>query len=321
MDLEINLYNDKMLKKDSSRFGFGVLIYSILMLVIGILGVVVRAVHYHFVLNTELTDQVFDKITNEMTSSGIESITAVIIGMVFLKWFFKNIKLENKIFYENNLMDLKRFLGTIFVFMSIQYIFGIFSSLGEGMLNIFGYSMMGDIEMATSYSTTISMFMYASIIGPISEELIFRGFILRGLEKYGKNLAVIVSAIMFGAFHGNFIQGLFAFVVGLVLGYVAINYSIKWSIVLHVINNFVFGDLMGHITKNLNESTQTMIWGGIYTMFLIGSIWVLLNKRKEIGNYICENRSKGYLKAFSSIGMILFFVSMILLAISSIEKI
>lgn len=320
MDSNIKLYDDKKIKKDSSKIGFGVLIYSLFILGIVMAGAVVRVIGV-LIKNPNAGDAAFDKISDSMMNSGVESIVGVILGMFLLKAFFKNLELENNIKTSNDKMNILNFIGLLFVFMSVQYIFSIFSFVGETTLNHFGFSMMGDLESATSYSMTISMFLYASIIGPISEEIIFRGFVLRGFEKYGKNIAIFVSAVMFGAFHGNFIQGIFAFVVGIILGYVTLRYSIKWAMLLHVINNFIFGDLIGHITKNMSEAMQTKIWGSIYTVFLIGSIGVLFIKRKEIKNYIIENKSSGYIKVFSSIGMILFLCVMFITAVLGIEKI
>lgn len=320
MDLEINSYCDKNLKKDSNRLGFGILLYSIFMMAVVIIGAVFRTIGV-FIKNPNASDAVLDQISDAMMVSGVESLIGVIIGTFLLKLFFNRSELKHNIFYSNDDIKFIHFLEILFVFMSVQYIFSVLSFAGEAMLNSFGFSMMGELESATSSSTTISMFLYASIIGPISEELIFRGFVLRNLEKYGKNLAIIVSAVMFGAFHGNFIQGIFAFVVGIVLGYVTLRYSIKWAMVLHVINNLVFGDLMGYFTKNMSESMQTTIWGSIYTVFLMGSIWVLFMKRKEIKNYIVENKSRGYIKVFSSLGMILFLIAMVFMAALGIESI
>lgn len=320
MDLNIKPYDDKKIRKDSSKIGFGILLYSLFILGIVMSGAIVRVIGV-LIKNPNAGDAALDKISDSMMNSGVESIVGVILGMFLLKMFFKNLKLENNIDSSNEKMNILSFIGILFVFMSVQYIFSVFSFVGETTLNHFGFSMMSDLESATSYSTTISMFLYASIIGPISEELIFRGFVLRGFEKYGKNLAIIVSAVMFGAFHGNFIQGIFAFVVGIILGYVTLRYSIKWAMILHVINNFIFGDLMGHITKNMSEDMQTNLWGSIYIVFLIGSIGILFAKRKEIKNYIIENKSSGYIKAFSSIGMLLFLCVMLITAALGIEKI
>jgi len=78
---------------------------------------------------------------------------------------------------------------------------------------------------------------YVTLVGPALEEIMFRGAILRHLAPYGVNFAIVTQAMLFGLYHLNLYQGFFAFVIGLLLGYVAINFSLKWSILLHIANN------------------------------------------------------------------------------------
>ena len=63
------------------------------------------------------------------------------------------------------------------------------------------------------------MFIYAVILGPVCEELVFRGvtmrLVRRALPFWAANL---MQAVLFGIFHMNWIQGIYAFVLGLVLG-------------------------------------------------------------------------------------------------------
>ncbi|OPZ94213.1 MAG: CAAX amino terminal protease self- immunity [Firmicutes bacterium ADurb.Bin419] len=62
-------------------------------------------------------------------------------------------------------------------------------------------------------------FLAIGILGPIMEEIIFRGFILKELRKIMPvAAAVIVQALLFGLIHLNILQSSYAFVIGLVLG-------------------------------------------------------------------------------------------------------
>src|SRR5699024_12084498 len=60
----------------------------------------------------------------------------------------------------------------------------------------FGYSFMGSIEAATGTSSTVSMVLYAGIFGPVFEEIIYRGFLMKSLQRYGKTFAILVSAVV-----------------------------------------------------------------------------------------------------------------------------
>ncbi len=73
----------------------------------------------------------------------------------------------------------------------------------------------------------------------ICEELAFRGFILGGLRRIGhKWIAIALSAALFGIAHGLLQQSLSAFVVGLIIGYIAVKTNSIWpAMVFHLVHN------------------------------------------------------------------------------------
>lgn len=89
-------------------------------------------------------------------------------------------------------------------------------------------------------SLTLGVFLYTVIFAPLAEELIFRGVTLhqakRALPFWAANL---MQAILFGIFHMNMIQGIYAFCLGLILGYICERGgSIYHTILLHILYNF-----------------------------------------------------------------------------------
>ncbi|GAA0862594.1 hypothetical protein GCM10008917_08490 [Paraclostridium tenue] len=81
------------------------------------------------------------------------------------------------------------------------------------------------------------------IVGPILEELVFRGILLKSLLKkyYNKPLkAILYSSIVFAIVHFNLIQGITAFGGAILLGFIYYyTKSIKICILLHLINNLL----------------------------------------------------------------------------------
>jgi sodium transport system permease protein len=73
----------------------------------------------------------------------------------------------------------------------------------------------------------------------ICEELAFRGFILSGLRHMGhKWLAILVTSVLFGAAHSVIQQSLTACVMGVILGYIAIQTgSLLPAILFHCVHN------------------------------------------------------------------------------------
>ena len=82
------------------------------------------------------------------------------------------------------------------------------------------------------------------VCAPIIEEFVFRRVMIGTLGRYGNVFAIIISSVAFGLFHGNLYQFFYAFLVGLVLGYVYVKSGRWWlSVLMHVIANF-FGGIL-----------------------------------------------------------------------------
>ncbi|MGL5756023.1 MAG: lysostaphin resistance A-like protein [Paraclostridium sp.] len=87
------------------------------------------------------------------------------------------------------------------------------------------------------------IFTQIVIIGPIVEELLFRGVLLKWLlNKYEKRhlKAIIYSSAIFAFMHFNLVQGITAFGGAIILGLIYYyTKSIKLCIIGHFINNFL----------------------------------------------------------------------------------
>ncbi len=87
---------------------------------------------------------------------------------------------------------------------------------------------------------TLLTVIVVSIIGPIAEELFFRGLTMEYLKRTEAGFWVInaIQALMFGIAHLNLVQGTYAFLLGLALGYLSMRYeTILAPIVLHICFN------------------------------------------------------------------------------------
>ena len=82
------------------------------------------------------------------------------------------------------------------------------------------------------------MYFYASLLGPVLEELLYRGVILQSMRKYNERFAIVLSALIFGLMHQNYQQFILAFMLGLILAASDIRSgSIIPSIIMHIIVN------------------------------------------------------------------------------------
>lgn len=122
-------------------------------------------------------------------------------------------------------------------------------------------------------------------LGPLVEEFIFRKQLIDRTRVYGEELSVVFSAVMFGLFHGNLQQGVYAALFGLLLGYVYLktrNLLYSWSI--HVCVNFVGGviapamvfDNMGEDLETIENLGPVVAFGAcVIVLFILGFILFL----------------------------------------------
>ena len=83
------------------------------------------------------------------------------------------------------------------------------------------------------------MALFTAVIGPVCEELTFRGIIYTGIRKSGSAMqAIVLSGLLFGLFHMNINQALYAFGLGLFFGAVReVTGSIIPPIICHMTVN------------------------------------------------------------------------------------
>lgn len=133
---------------------------------------------------------------------------------------------------------LKTLLLIIMAFggcMLANYITNILVAVAEG-IGIYFDSPTGPDP--TNAVEIIVSFIGTAIMPPLIEEFAMRGVVLGNLRKYGDSFAIIASAFVFGMFHANPTQIPFAFMCGLLLGYVAVETGSLWvSITVHLLVN------------------------------------------------------------------------------------
>lgn len=211
---------------------------------------------------------------------------AAAIGMVLLLVWKKPKFLKEEIFAKNAPMKADTFVMILCVFISGQTVFQLGVTTMELILNAFGYTVTEGLESLETDPNNFSMVLYAGILAPITEEILFRGLVQRTMQPFGKKFAILISALTFGLFHGNLLQTPYAFAVGLVLGYVAAEYHILWAIALHIINNLLLGDLLYRILSGFPDETVNMIIWGIILLFTVTAVVLMIIKRKEIADYV-----------------------------------
>lgn len=93
---------------------------------------------------------------------------------------------------------------------------------------------------------SLLLILYVVLVAPVTEELIYRGVTLyyagQAFSRFW--LANLLQAALFGIFHLNVVQGLYAFLLGIVLGYIfrgrkKLSYCILFHIFFNLLGSFV----------------------------------------------------------------------------------
>ena len=294
-----------LLRKDTGRYGWALLIYYLLLNYAVSMTAEIHLLYEGFraVVEADQWDAFAQGVTNataRIMENGwgyLIACTAAVAAILLWKGkdFFKGI------FEPKQTMTGGSFLRLLCIFLSGQLVFQLLAIVEEMLLNLLGLWVLESMEMASAGADTFSMFLYMGLGAPVVEEIIFRGVVMRGLEPHGKRFAIMASAVLFGLFHGNLVQSPYAFAVGLILGYTAMEYSVWWAMVLHMVNNLILGDSLLRLTFLLQEGLGDLLYWGIYLLCGIASIVILVRSRKAVGVWLRENPSvKGAMGAFFS---------------------
>lgn len=266
----------KLLRRDIGSYGWALLLYYLLMNLC-----VTAAIMIQTAVQMILGGQVDEAA---LRGNGWGYLVACALAVLLIR-LWKGKAFFSGIWKTDRRMTHGAFWQLLSLTVSIQLVFQLLAVVMEALMNLVGLSVLEAMEMASSMPDTFSMFLYYSLGAPIVEEIIFRGTILRGLERYGKRFAIWTSAFLFGVFHGNLIQSPYAFLVGLVLGYVAAEYNVFWAMLLHMINNLVLGDILPRLTQGFGEVAYFLANQGVIWVCALAAVIILICNRKRIRSY------------------------------------
>lgn len=255
---------------------------------------------------------------NALMENAWPYMLVIALGLLIL-WAWKGTDYwKTEILHKEAPMRASAFLAMLILMCGAQLISGLWITGVEAVLNLFGRSVMDQIELVIGGSNSVSMLLYMSFLAPLSEEILFRGFVLRSLRPYGKRFAIVLSALLFALFHGNLLQMPFAFLAGLILGYIAVEYSLPWAIGLHVFNNLVGAILADRLLSLLPATVGETVDVVITLAFAAAAVGILVKKRREIRDYRRGDGMDGRCVKcfFTNAGVLIFTIAMVLEAIS-----
>lgn len=178
------------------------------------------------------------------------------------------------------------------------------------------------ITKPSAYSVIIQ-FVYVCLIGPVVEEIVYRGLIIKLLSPFGNGVAIFFSALLFGLMHGNIPQAASAFAGALIYASVAVYCkSIVPTIIIHIINNVFasltdIGDAVGWSSASefYLAIEIVMLFAGLYMMFV--GLKALIKNIRETEPACALTVSRRNIAVLTNVFMLIYLIMLICEFISS----
>lgn len=205
-------------------------------------------------------------------------VATVVCAIIFYRWYqTEKIPPISRVVKRRRQKNLKRdvvLIGLTSVFLAL------FLNILFTLLEVTTASQSYHEVATTQYSIPLVLgLLHYGVIKPVEEELVFRGLVYGRMRKnFSPILSVPVSALIFGAYHGNLVQFIYAFFMGCLLAYIYERYkSLKAPILVHGSANLAVY-LVSSIT-DIGEAVVSPVGCVVSGVLAIG-FFIWLVKRK-----------------------------------------
>lgn len=174
-------------------------------------------------------------------------------------------------------------LGLVNLYMiGLQYLSNQYPLLKNALDD---YIKNASIAQTSTGIEALGYYIGVGILIPVIEELVFRGIILgEFLSTMNADIAVFLSALVFGMMHMQPVQIGYALVCGLILGYVYLySNSLYLSIMIHILFNLLGGVAPAIFSKN---PIFMNLLGILEIVFVFAGFFCILYLRKSYRNMI-----------------------------------
>lgn len=267
---------------------------------------------------------------NSFVISNLISAMASILAFIPAGFFCCAISKEKITSLISFTREKKESLGYILIasfafFMLSNYMTNLFL----GNMDLIGIPVnQSSSGFEKSWINLVVYILSVAVIPAMTEEFIFRGVLLGILKKYGESFAVVTSALLFGLMHQNFVQLPFAFVGGLVFGYITIyTGSIVPAMAVHFANN-LFSCIFTSLPKYIGNTPSEIIYSAAVLLSLIlgvYSVYKLSKKDKGLARFkrgtdakysdLMRTEKEKYKYFFQSFGILAFTILLLVISV------
>lgn len=239
-------------------------------------------------------------------------ICNVLFGFIGLKWAKISPSSLIKTRDFNFGAAVQYCLAGVFIWLAAAYI-------SSGIEDIFSQYGFTTDTVNMDYGQTglgfAIMTVYSCLIAPVTEELFYRGMVMKVFSKANQRFAIIASAVFFGLGHGNIPQFMLAFLIGVFMGHIDMKHnSIVPSVIVHI-----FINSMVTLLSLVEDNVEAVIMADL---MLIGAaiaglvMLIIFRKGNKLPTPTPAQARRGFAVAKCSAGMLLaFFLQLIYLII------
>lgn len=225
------------------------------------------------------------KIITEPAFQQLWQIVVSILMMVIPAFIIP--RLEKKKTAE--LISFKRprkrlFLPFVLIGIGVCAFANIATNVIASIMESFGFFYSApEVEVPSGVFGVVLVILSTAVTPALVEEFLMRGSVLGSIKDMGEDVAVIVSAVLFGLMHGNFVQMPFAFIVGLILGMAVIKTGSLWTgVAIHFINNFMSVLLVEFLPLGDSVFLNSAVTAGYFMISLtLGFVGILMLKGRS----------------------------------------
>ena len=151
----------------------------------------------------------------------------------------KDLRNDANINTERRRVEIKLILIMILLGFLVQIAASFVLTLVLGMMPEVAADYMSGLE--SLLQITPAMILRVCVIFPVLEEIFFRGIVIGIMYRFAPFVvANVVQALVFAIYHGNIVQGVYAFLLGLFIGYVLkLTRNILYVFALHMSINLL----------------------------------------------------------------------------------
>ncbi len=228
----------------------------------------------------ELSDEIMAQYLKASTL--IEGVAALItIPIMFLFFHFDRVKERKRGFVPNRKAPIWKYMAGLLLALAMSL--GLNNLIIIGNLSDMSESYQATMEAFYSSPLAVQVAVLAVLI-PMSEELVFRGLLFKRLRERASYMqAALYSAVVFGLMHGNMVQMLYGFAMGMMLAYLYEKYgSIKAPIAAHMVMNLL--SVLATEFELLDWLMEDSMRIGIVTIvcaFVASTMFVLIQRIEE----------------------------------------